>query len=172
MQPHANVGDCAGDYVADGINRLTALKVTKLSNPGHRADGEGLHLCVKNSSVKSWIFRYRFGKKEHEIGLGSLETFTLADARERALSQRKLLADGKDPLGLKRSVQLECSVIEVSIITFDSAASRYIASHNHGWKNETHEQQWSKTLATYASPVFGNRLESPPHMRAKSLNTP
>ena len=89
------------------------------------------------------------------MGLGSLNTFSLADARERALEQRKLLADGTDPLGFKRAAQLERSMAEASTITFDSASTSYIASHKRGWKNEKHEQQWTNTLATYASPVFG-----------------
>lgn len=142
--------------MAYGINRLTALQVTKLRKPGYHADGGGLYLCIKASSAKSWIFRYRFGGKEHEMGLGSLNTFSLADARERALYQRKLLADGKDPLGFKRAAQLERSLAEANIITFDAAASSYIASHKHGWKNEKSEQQWTNSLATYANPVFGN----------------
>lgn len=66
------------------------------------------------------------------MGLGSLNTFSLADARERALNQRKLLADGKDPLGFKCAAQLERSMAEASIITFNAAASSYIASYKHG----------------------------------------
>ncbi len=142
--------------MAHGINRLTALQVTKLRKPGYHADGGGLYLCIKDSGAKSWIFRYRFGGKEHEMGLGSLNTFSLADSRERALQQRKLLADGKDPLGFKRAAQLERGMAEASIITFDAAATNYIASHKHGWKNEKSEQQWTNTLATYASPAFGS----------------
>lgn len=141
--------------MAYGINRLTALQVTKLRKPGYHADGGGLYLCIKASGAKSWIFRYRFGGKEHEMGLGSLNTFSLADARERAMEQRKLLADGKDPLGFKRAAQLERSMADTSIITFDAAAQSYIASQKHGWKNEKHAEQWTNTLATYASPVFG-----------------
>ena len=80
------------------VNRLTALQVQKLSKPGYHADGAGLHLCVKASGGKSWIFRYRFGGKEREMGLGPLHTVSLAEAREKALAQRKLLLDGVDPL--------------------------------------------------------------------------
>lgn len=138
-----------------GINRLTALQVSKLKTPGYHADGGGLYLSVKPSGTKSWIFRYRFGTKEREMGLGSLNTFSLADARERALQQRKLLADGNDPLGFKRAAQLARSMADASIITFDRAASSYIESHRSGWKNDKHVDQWTNTLATYASPVFG-----------------
>ena len=73
------------------VNRLTAMQVQKLSKPGYHADGAGLHLCVKASGGKSWIFRYRYGGKEREMGLGPLHTVSLAEAREKALAQRKLL---------------------------------------------------------------------------------
>ena len=142
--------------MAYGINRLSALQVTKLRKPGYHADGGGLYLSIKDSSAKSWIFRYRFGGKEREMGLGSLKTFSLAEARDRALGQRKLLADGNDPLGVKRAAQLDRSMAEASVITFDAAALSYIASHKHGWKNEKHAEQWTNTLATYASPIFGS----------------
>ena len=138
-----------------GINRLTAMQVQKLSKPGYHPDGAGLYLCVKATGGKSWIFRYRFGGKEREMGLGPLHTFTLAEARDRALQQRKLIADGIDPLAQKHASTLQRKLAEASIITFDTAAASYIASQRHGWKNEKHAEQWTNTLATYASPVFG-----------------
>lgn len=138
-----------------GINRLTALQVARLKTPGYHPDGGGLYLSIKPSGAKSWIFRYRYGGKEREMGLGSLNTFTLAEARERALEQRKMLADGNDPLGFKRAAQLARSMAAANIITFDQAAETYIESHRAGWKNQKHAEQWTNTLATYASPVFG-----------------
>lgn len=138
------------------VNRLTALQVQKLSKPGYHADGAGLHLCVKATGGKSWIFRYRFGGKEREMGLGPLHTVSLAEAREKALAQRKLLLDGVDPLAAKQASEVQRKLAEASVITFDTAATSYIASHRAGWKNEKHAEQWQNTLATYASPVFGS----------------
>ena len=137
------------------INRLTALQVQKLSKPGYHADGAGLHLCVKATGGKSWIFRYRFGGKEREMGLGPLHTVSLAEAREKALAQRKMLLEGVDPLAAKQASEVQRKLAEASVITFDSAATSYIASHRAGWKNEKHVQQWQNTLATYAFPKIG-----------------
>ena len=138
------------------VNRLTALQVQKLSKPGYHADGAGLHLCVKATGGKSWIFRYRFGGKEREMGLGPLHTVSLAEAREKALAQRKMLLDGVDPLAAKHASEVQRKLAEASVITFDTAATSYIASHRAGWKNEKHAEQWTNTLTTYASPVFGS----------------
>ena len=49
-----------------------------------------------------------------------------------------------------------CSIAEASVITFNAAAVTYVANRKHGWKNEKHAEQWTNTLATYASPVLGS----------------
>jgi integrase len=41
--------------------------------------------------------------------------------------------------------------------TFDECASEYIAAHEAEWENAKHRQQWRNTLATYASPIFGEQ---------------
>lgn len=40
-------------------------------------------------------------------------------------------------------------------MTFDQCAKAYIAAHKASWKNAKHIDQWTATLNTYASPVFG-----------------
>jgi integrase len=39
--------------------------------------------------------------------------------------------------------------------TFDECATAYIAAKRAGWSNPKHVDQWTNTLKTYASPVFG-----------------
>jgi integrase len=41
-------------------------------------------------------------------------------------------------------------------MTFDQCAEAYILAHKAGWKNAKHVDQWTNTLNTYASPVFGH----------------
>jgi hypothetical protein len=41
-------------------------------------------------------------------------------------------------------------------MTFDAYAAAYIDAHKVGWKNAKHRDQWSNTLNTYSSPVFGS----------------
>lgn len=136
-------------------NRLTALEVAKLEKPGYYPDGAGLYLQVSKSGSKSWIMRYTLDGKPCEMGLGSFLTFTLAEARQRATAQRKLLADGIDPLAKKRGDLLVKRMAEASIITFDKAAADFIAANSPAWRNAKHGDQWRNTLATYASPVIG-----------------
>jgi integrase len=138
------------------IERLNALQVAKLSKPGYYPDGANLYLQVSATGSKSWIFRFTVAGKQREMGLGPLTAFTLAEARHRAQRQRQLLADGLDPLAIKRETQLQRRLTDASVITFDAAAAAYIKSHAPGWKNAKHADQWRNTLATYAAPVFGS----------------
>ena len=141
--------------MARKTNRLTAMEVAKLEKPGYYCDGAGLYLQVSRSGSKSWIMRYTLARKPCEMGLGSVVTFTLAEARQRAAVQRKLLADGIDPLATKRSDLLAKRLADASIITFDKAAAAFIAANSPAWRNAKHGEQWRNTLATYASPVIG-----------------
>jgi Arm DNA-binding domain len=75
------------------IGKLTALKADKVKAYG---DGGGLFLQVSRYGTKSWVFRFKAKGRLREMGLGSLDTYSLAEARERAREQRKLRDKGKD----------------------------------------------------------------------------
>ena len=141
--------------MARKTNRLTAIEVAKLDKPGYYCDGAGLYLQVSKSGSKSWIMRYTLDGKPCEMGLGSFVTFTLAEARQRATAQRKLLADGIDPLATKHGDLLARRMADANIITFDKAATAFIEANSPAWRNAKHGDQWRNTLATYASPVIG-----------------
>jgi hypothetical protein len=79
------------------LNKLTALAVSRTSKPGYYGDGGGLWLQVASSGSKSWIFRFKVGGRQREMGLGGLRTVDLARARVLARECRSLLLDGKDP---------------------------------------------------------------------------
>lgn len=121
------------------------------------ADGGGLYLQVRNSTSKSWIFRYKLGGRAREMGLGSLALVSLANARELANEARKQCFDGTDPIESKREQRAEhvAEQREARVPTFDEATSAYLLSNSAAWKNAKHTKQWSSTLKTYASPHFG-----------------
>jgi len=93
------------------VNRLTAITVKGLSQPGDYPDGGNLYLQVSTSGSKSWIFRYVMSGKEHQMGQASFLDFSLAEARERAKAQRQLVADDVDPLNARREKTLARALV-------------------------------------------------------------
>jgi integrase len=144
--------------MAREIERLTAKQVQHAKNPGYYHDGGGLYLQVSAGLSKSWIFRYTLHGKTREMGLGSFNAFSLADARERAKAQRQLLADGKDPITVRDAEKASAAQASTKSLTFAECATRYIAAQRSGWKNAKHAEQWTTTLETYAAPVIGKCL--------------
>jgi hypothetical protein len=51
-------------------NVLTPLAV-KNAKSGRHADGGGLHLLVKDSGARSWVYRFMLGGKSRDVGLGA-----------------------------------------------------------------------------------------------------
>lgn len=139
------------------LNRLTALQVSRLTEPGLYADGGGLYLQITKVGNRSWLFRYMQDGKAYGMGLGPLHTITLAEARLKALNCRKQRLDGLNPLAIKREQKKAQALEKARMMTFDQCAEAYIAAHKASWKNAKHQDQWRNSIATYASPVFGEQ---------------
>ena len=136
-------------------NQLTARKIATAKKPGYYGDGGGLYLQVSKYGTKSWVFRFMRNRRNRDMGLGSLDTFSLKEARERARECRKLVTDGIDPIKARQAKRDEAAAKEAARVTFEEAAGRYISAHSSSWKNEKHRAQWASTLETYAYPVMG-----------------
>ena len=82
------------------MGKFTALDVKRLTTPGRFGDGGGLWLQVravkKPSSPdgkvihKSWLLRFMLNGRSREMGLGSADLVSLAEARAKAIAARKL----------------------------------------------------------------------------------
>jgi hypothetical protein len=62
---------------------LTALKVSKHLPPGKYGDGNGLWLQVSQWGTKAWLYRFTMGGKARSMGLGPVNTVSLAEAPRR-----------------------------------------------------------------------------------------
>ena len=146
--------------MARTIGKLSALKVDRLKEPGMYSDGGGLYLQVtgdgKKHVNKSWLFQFKVNGRERQMGLGPLHTFSLADARQKALECRKLRHEGIDPIDARRAARGLAAAESAKAMTFKACAEAYIEAHKAGWRNAKHIDQWGSTLAAYAYPVFGN----------------
>ncbi|CEG09780.1 Putative prophage CPS-53 integrase [Afipia felis] len=141
------------------INRLSHRKVETLKQSGMYGDGGGLYLQVTEgvdgAPRKSWLFRYSVDGRERQMGLGPLSDVPLAQARERALAAREIRRAGKDPIAEREAARAEANLLSAKTMSFDDCATAYIAAHRTGWRNVKHASQWTNTIATYCSPVFG-----------------
>lgn len=124
--------------------------------PGMHADGGGLYLRVTNTGAKSWIFRFQIDGRRRDLGLGSLETFSLAAARERANKARQLAADGIDPIEAKATRIAAARAGEARTVKFRECAEAYIKAHRAGWRSPVHAKQWPASLETYVYPILGS----------------
>lgn len=126
---------------------LSAAFVRTTSKPGKYTDGHGLFLKVDQSGAKRWVQRIIIRGKRTEIGMGSTSLVSLAEARERALENRKLARAGGDPLQAKRASQ--------ALLSFEETARKVHKIHEPTWRNKKHAAQFISTLETYTFPRIG-----------------
>lgn len=123
--------------------RLNARTVATLTKPGRHADGGNLYLSISPNGGRRWIFLYRWAGRQLEMGLGSARDVSLARARELADAARAKLAEGVNPLEMRRS--------ERAIPTFGEAADALVDDIASGFRNAKHLEQWRMTLKNYAA---------------------
>jgi integrase len=92
------------------------------------------------------------------MGLGGYPAVSLAKARDKAREARELIRQGVDPIERQRAAQSALRAAVASALTFEQTAKAYMATHEAGWKNAKHAQQWRNTLEQYAYPVMGQLL--------------
>lgn len=126
---------------------LTVLMVKTASRPGKYFDGNGLYLRVEQNGTKFWVQRIVILGKRRELGLGSVSLVSLAEAREKALVNRKLAREGGDPLSARREHQ--------AVLTFEQASGRVHELHAPTWRNDKHRLDFISSLERYAFPPIG-----------------
>lgn len=142
-------------------NVLTPLTV-KNAKPGRHADGGGLHLLVKETGARSWVYRFMLQGKSRDIGLGTAGPggISLADARAARDALRLKVKAGTDPLEERQREASQAvaaaQAAAIAGITFRAVAEAYIGANEASWRNDKHRQQWRNTLASYVYPVMGD----------------
>src|SRR5262245_61457137 len=135
--------------------KLSALKVERLTAAGYHSDGDNLYLRVAPGGSRGWIFRFTTHGRTRDMGLGAYPAISLAAARKLAGRCRELVAAGVDPIEHRKSERTAERIAAARSLTFDECARDFIKDHEAGWRNAKHRAQWTNTLKTYASPVFG-----------------
>lgn len=135
---------------------MTDIVIQKLKLVGRHTDDKtkGLHLWIKPTKQKYWIFRYTVDGKRQGMSLGAYPEVGLRDARERATEARSAVNKGGNPIQEKK--QAKCLKAASKSPTFVNFALDYIETMKPKWRNEKHATQWKSTVTTYAFPIIGN----------------
>jgi hypothetical protein len=91
--------------MASAINKLSAAFVARSSTRGTFNDGNGLYLQHSDWGTKSWVLRYKIGGRKREMGLGSVNVYSLAEARQQARIQQQLIHQGIDPIQRRKDAR-------------------------------------------------------------------
>ena len=129
------------------MRKITAAEARSIIEPGiHRAD-DTLYLCVKRTGRKSWIQRVVIDGRRTDIGLGPFPVVSLAEAREKAFSNRQLIYKGGSPIRERRRVRMP---------TFAKAAEKTHASLVPTFRSDLHKKNWIQVLQKHAFPVLAD----------------
>jgi integrase/plasmid stability protein len=166
--------------MARNTDLLTARQVTGNLAPGRYSDGGNLYLIVSKTGAKSWLFIYRSGGRQREMGLGSFDRVSLKAARAVAAEAREILGRKLDPVEERRAAEKraedarKAEEAEAAKDTFGTLAMKLLHGYTEtnakgreirvpgwadGYRNVKHIAQWESTLREYASPLWDMRLD-------------
>jgi hypothetical protein len=138
------------------IGKLTDLKVRQIKDAGCYSDGGNLYLQVSKSCAKSWLFRYMFGGKAHEMGLGSYTVVPLNEARKKAHDLYYALHElGQDPMVVRNERRKAALLEGKNQKSFEQCARERYEVLVGKFDNPKHAAQWISTLEKYAFPKIG-----------------
>lgn len=161
------------------LSNTAILNAKPSEKPYKLYDSEGLFMQVTPNGGKWWRFKYRFEGKEKLLSFGTYPEVSLADARQRRDSSRKLLAE--DP-PIDPSVKRKDDIIKNKLNSsnsFELVARDWWQSYMKS-KAESHKQKVMRRFELYLFPWIGSKpisqITSPqllePIKRIESLNIP
>jgi len=135
----------------------SAKSVEAIKEVGYHNCAQGLYLQVSKQGTKSWLYRYTspLTKTRREMGLGSFNFVSLAQARQYATDGKRLVINGEDPIEERKKEQIKIQLKQARNLTFKEIAEACIAAKAPEWKNAKHSQQWNNSLEAYAFPILG-----------------
>lgn len=134
------------------LNKLTDTKIRKLTEAGLYGDGGKLYLRVNSAAQKSWVFLYRDpAGKTREMGLGSLQDVSLAEARRRRQLQVDLLAAGLDPIQEREKARdaARAEAAKGAPLTLKAAGAQFL-SLGHGPQSERGRINFTRSIEKHA----------------------
>ena len=117
-------------------------------------DGDGLYLLVQPNGRKGWRLRYvKPDGREGLTSFGSYPVVGLADARNKRLAVKRMLAEGIDPIENKHQTKTQAAI---KGRTFESAALEWHEAMSAKWA-PGHAKTVLSRLKTHVFPLIGAR---------------
>ncbi|AVJ95117.1 integrase arm-type DNA-binding domain-containing protein [Pseudomonas aeruginosa] len=117
-------------------------------------DGDGLYLLVYPNGRKGWRFRYvKPDGREGLTSFGNYPVIGLADARQKRLETKRMLAEGIDPIASKQQAKAEAVVRGH---TFERVALDWHKEMSVKWA-PGHSRTVLSRLKTHVFPLLGAR---------------
>jgi integrase len=116
--------------------RLRPREIETIKDDGMHPDGGNLYLQVSGKGkAKSWLFRYKSPThgRERAMGLGSVHTFDLDEARERARQHRQEVLDGFDPIDVRKDWRDQQRRNQNESHTFRECADDWMDHQGKNW---------------------------------------
>ena len=129
---------------------LSADFCRNVAEAGRYADGNGLYLHVDPSGARRWVQRLVIHGRSRGLGLGSYALVSLAQARRKALANRKLARRGGDPLGANPD--------SAGVPTFENAARKVLDIYSQAWRDGSNTaKQWWASMRDHVFPHIGGK---------------
>ena len=136
---------------------LSAIAITH-AKPAEKSykltDERGMYLLVTPEGFRYWRFNYRFDGKSRTLALGVFPDVSLADARVKRDSARRLLAAGEDPM--ERRKQDERDARAISGDTFRAIGDEWLLRLRMQGRTAAtlRKMRW---MLSFAYPALGDR---------------
>jgi integrase len=135
-------------------NTLTAIEVQN-ATPGKLSDGGGL-ILDRTGNGGRWSWRYTFGGKRREMGLGTYPAVTLAAARKARDKWEAVLRGGKDPITERaRQIADERAAMDRTDPTLADVALAVFEARKAGLRGDGERGRWFSPLAVHVLPKIG-----------------
>lgn len=136
--------------------KLTAIGIKK-SGPCKLHDGAGLELRRTEAGGR-WVYRYSYGGKRREMGLGTYPLISLADARKERDRWAAALALGKDPISERTGIkQAAVDAANQKDPTLQELAEIVLDAKKAGLRGGGKNGRWMSPLASHVFPRLGRK---------------
>jgi integrase len=146
--------------MAARIGKL-ASNILSTAKPGKHSDGGGLYLYLhsrdeKNRPVGSWVYRYTFAGARTEMGIGSIDSLSLKDARTERDRLDRQKREGINPREAREQAQRAAQERREAPTLTEVAESAFEA-HKATLKGTSNEGRWYSPLRLHLLPKIGDR---------------